>query len=100
MLCSDRCIVFTTLQMKEGFLFYFTGLWNLIDCGASGCLLAGGACHFAGSLAGVRSVGAFGVALKCFGLVDYLRSFPATGSLVRMISVSRTLSVGLCTVAA
>jgi hypothetical protein len=77
--------------MKEGLVFYFTGLWNLIDCGASGCLLAGGACHFAGSLAGVRSVGAFGVALKCFGLVDYLRSFPATGSLVRMISVSRTL---------
>ena len=77
--------------MKVGCVVYFTGLWNLIDCGASGCLLAGGACHFTGSLAGLRSVGAFGVALKCFGLVDYLRSFPATGSLVRMISVSRTL---------
>ena len=72
--------------MRVGF-FYFTGIWNLIDAGASGCLLAGGACHFLRSVAGVRSVGALGVALKCFGLVDYLRSFPATGSLVRMISV-------------
>ena len=35
-------------------------------------------------------MGAFGVALKCFGLVDYLRSFPATGSLVRMIAVRHT----------
>ena len=75
--------------MRQGCVFYFSGPWNLIDCGASGCLIAGGACHFTGSLAGVRSVGAVGVALKCFGLVDYLRSFSATGSLVRMITVSQ-----------
>ena len=85
--------VFISSQVKEGVVLYFAGIWNLIDCGASGCLLAGGACHFAGSLAGVQSVGAFGVALKCFGLVDYLRSFPATGSLMRMISVSHTHTV-------
>jgi hypothetical protein len=33
-------------------------------------------------------VGALGVALKWMGFVDFLRAFEATGSLVRMVSVS------------
>ncbi len=58
----------------------------------SGLILLGSASHFAGVADGIRTAGALGVALKCFGMVDYLRSWPKTGSLVRMISV-RTSSV-------
>ena len=76
-----------SFQLKREGIFYFTGPWNLLDVAASVCLLAGGACHFRDALGGVRTVGALGVALKCFGLVDYLRSFPRTASLVRMVSV-------------
>ena len=56
----------------------------------SSLLVFGSACHFVRIRDGVQTAGALGVALKCFGLVDYLRSFLTTGSLVRMISV-RTL---------
>ena len=37
-----------------------------------------------------ETVGALGVALKCFRLVDYFRSFPRTASLVWMVSVILT----------
>merc|ERR1712185_515833 len=78
------------IQVKREGIFYFTGPWNVLDVAASICLLAGGTCHFTDVLGGVQTVGALGVALKCFGLVDYLRSFPRTASLVRMISVILT----------
>lgn len=41
---------------------------------------------------GVRAAGALGVAMKSFGLIDYLRSFSTTGSLIRMISVRSIMS--------
>lgn len=63
----------------------------------SGLILLGSALHFAGAADGIRTAGALGVALKCFGMVDYLRSWPATGSLVRMISV-RASFVAACEV--
>ena len=75
------------MQTREGRATYFTGPWNVLDVVSSGLLLFGSACHFEGLMDGVRTAGALGVALKCFGMVDYLRSFPATGSLIRMISV-------------
>ena len=79
------------MQVREGFAKYFTGPWNILDIVSSSLLLYASVCYFEGFTDGVRTAGALGVALKCFGMVDYLRSFPATGSLVRMISV-RSLS--------
>ena len=70
---------------------YFTELWNILDVCSSSLLCCASAYHFVRAKDGVQTAGALGVAFKCFGLVDYLRSFPATGSLVRMISV-RTLA--------
>eukprot|EP01052_Picozoa_sp_SAG31_P034626 SAG31_NODE_4072_length_3614_cov_7.146230_1_plen_85_part_10 len=84
--------------MKREGLFYFAGPWNLLDVAASVCLLVGGACHFKDALGGVHTVGALGVALKCFGLVDYLRCFPRTASLVRMVSVILTDMVPFTTI--
>ena len=81
-----RCV-----QAREGCATYLTGPWNVLDVVASSLLLIASAFYFVGLVDGVRTAGALGVALKCFGMVDYLRSWPATGSLVRMISV-RTLS--------
>ena len=74
---------------------YLTGPWNTLDAASSSLLLVGSAYHFLRVRDGVRMAGALGAALKCFGLVDYLRSFSATGSLVRMISVR--LTCGLAT---
>ena len=74
------------VQAREGCTVYLTP-WNRLGIVSSGLLLVGSACHFATVKDGVRTAGAMGVALKCFGLVDYLRSSPATGSLVRMVSV-------------
>ena len=67
-----------------------TMLWTVISLLAPGCLIAGVGCHFSGivgAASGMHPVGALGSALKWFGLVDYLRAFPGTGSLVRMIIV-------------
>ena len=63
----------------------------MLDVVSSSLMLVGSGYHFERDIDWVRTAGALGVALKCFGMVDYLRSWPATGSLVRMISV-RTLS--------
>ena len=87
------------VQAREGCAIYFTGLWNVLDVVSSGLLLVGSACHFVGLMDGVRTAGALGVALKCFGMVDYLRSFPTTGSLIRMIVVRTLPVVAHCTVA-
>lgn len=76
-----------SLQAREGLKAYLTGPWNVLGVVTSTLLLIGSAFHFMRVGDGVRTVGALGVALKCFGLVNYLRSFPATGSLIRMISV-------------
>eukprot|EP01045_Picozoa_sp_COSAG04_P030807 COSAG04_NODE_5477_length_1602_cov_2.314039_3_plen_82_part_00 len=53
------------------------------------CLLAGGLLHFADSSPEqlIQTVGAVGVSLKWFGLLDWMRSFSRTGPLVRMITV-------------
>ena len=76
------------LQLKREGIVYFTGPWNVLDVAASGCLLAAGVFYFGeNDLGQMRSVGALGVALKCVGLIDYLRCFPQTASLVRMVSV-------------
>ena len=83
-----------TVQVREG-AAYFTGPWNILDAVSSSLLLGGSACYFLRVQDGVRIAGALGAALKCFGLVDYLRSFSATGSLVRMISVRLILCLGL-----
>lgn len=79
------------MQTREGCATYFTGPWNVLDVLSSSLLLGASVCHFVGAVDGVRTAGALGVALKCFGMVDYLRAWHSTGSLVRMISV-RTLS--------
>ena len=75
------------LQAREGCSTYFSGPWNVLDVLSSGLLLFASVFHLVGAVDVVRTAGALGVALKCFGMVDYLRSYPATGSLVRMISV-------------
>ena len=67
-------------------------VWNLIDVAASTCLVVGAVCHFTHARAGVKTVGALGVALKWMGFVDFLRAFEATGSLVRMIAVSTSIA--------
>jgi hypothetical protein len=75
---------------RLGCVAYSSELWNIIDMLASSFLLAGVGCHFvgvAGAASGMHPVGGMGCALKWFGLVDYLRAFQATGSLVRMITV-------------
>ena len=84
------------MQVREGTATYFTGPWNILDAVSSSLLLVGSVYHFLRVRDGVRIAGALGAALKCFGLVDYLRSFSATGSLVRMISV-RLILCGLAT---
>ena len=80
------------MQVREGRATYFTGPWNTLDVASSSLLLVGSAYHFLRVKDGLRIAGAMGAALKCFGMVDDLRSFPATGSLVRMISVRCTLA--------
>ena len=70
--------------------------WNALNVASNGLLAIGSGCHFVGATNGVRTAGALGVALKCFGMVDYLRSFQATGSLVRMISVRDIWSATAC----
>ena len=88
MCCEVVALMMEGMQLAQGGCrFYFTGPWNVLDITASGCLVAGGTCHFTGAFSGVQTWGALGVMLKWFGLVDYLRSFPGTASLVRMISV-------------
>ena len=73
---------------------YFTGLWNILDAVSSSLLLVGSAYHFLRVRDGIQIAGALGAAVKCFGLVDYLRSFSATGSLVRMIVVRLACFMG------
>ena len=65
----------------------YVGLWNVIDISASVALLLGAIAHFDLLSGGVRTFGAVGVALKWLGLLDFLRCFDATGSLVRMVVV-------------
>ena len=79
-------LMLSAVQAREGIVTFVTG-WNILDILSSSLVLVASAHHFMRAKDGVRTAGALGVALKCFGLVDYLRSFPATGSLVRMISV-------------
>ena len=85
------------MQGREGGATYLTA-WNLLEDVSSILVAFGSACQLANVTDGVRTAGALGVALKCFGLVDFLRSFPATGSLVRMITVRApdALRVSLC----
>jgi WD40 repeat protein len=66
---------------------YFSSPWNLMGVGASVTLLIGTAGHFQGYSDTVQSFGGLGVALKWFTSIDYLRGFPSTGPLVRMILV-------------
>lgn len=74
------------IQARAGCASVLT-TWNLLNTVSSVLVGFGSACHLARIRNGVKTSGALGVALKSFGLIDYLRSFPATGSLVRMISV-------------
>jgi WD40 repeat protein len=74
-------------MMLLGIKGYFNSVWNLLDTGASICLLVGAAGHFERSSDVVHLFGALGVALKWFSATDYLRGFPSTGPIVRMIAV-------------
>ena len=73
--------------VREGSTIYFSGPWNLVDVSASVSLLVGGVGHFTAHMASVRTIGALGVTLKWLGIVDYLRCFEKTGSLVRIVLV-------------
>ena len=60
----------------------------MFDVFASISLLCGAIGHYAQLHESfVQSVGAAGVSLKWFGVLDYLRSFRSSGTLVRMIVV-------------
>jgi hypothetical protein len=81
-------LIYEVRQLRQvGCMKYFLHGWSLIKLSSSSCLLVGCMCYFYGPVSKIRSVGAFGVAAKWFGLIDYLRSFSSVGSLVRMITV-------------
>ena len=75
------------LQVREGSAIYFSGPWNLLHVSASIALLVGGVGHFTNHMASVRTIGALGVTMKWVGLVEFLRCFEKTGSLVRIVMV-------------
>ena len=76
--------------VKKGPVKYFKSIWNYTDLvGAGALLIAAIQGHLMGNPGFVESWGALGVMLKTFGTMDYLRSFPATGPLVRMLQVVR-----------
>jgi hypothetical protein len=89
---SNMAVVFLSLGwqlVKYSRLTWqiWSNLWNGLDVVSGGCLAFACAMHFAGDDELVQSFGGFGVSLKFFGILDYLRSFRSTGSLVRMIMV-------------
>jgi hypothetical protein len=87
--CTLTRITFLRAQVKGGRRSRLDhNIWNMIDVASSTCLVVGATCHFTQARTGVQTVGALGVALKWMGFVDFLRAFEATGSLVRMVSVS------------
>jgi WD40 repeat protein len=83
--CLSLCNELRQL-VRMGLRAYFSP-WNVLDSSSSILLLVGATAHFAGNTEGVCIYGAFGVALKWLGFVDFLRCFGNTGSLVRMVEV-------------
>ena len=83
--CLSLCNELRQL-VRMGLRAYFSP-WNVLDSSSSILLLVGATAHFADNTEGVCIYGAFGVALKWLGFVDFLRCFGNTGSLVRMVEV-------------
>jgi hypothetical protein len=74
--------------VRQGWLGYIDTWWNLFDATASAMLLIAAIGHFVDlHTSFIQTLGATGVSLKWFGLLDYLRSFRHSGPLVRMIVV-------------
>ena len=87
--CQLISLILQALRLSRlGCALYMDSWWSSMDAAASACLLAGGLLHFADSSPQLlQTVGAVGVSLKWFGLLDWMRSFSRTGPLVRMITV-------------
>ena len=88
--CQLISLILQALRLSRlGCALYTDSWWSSMDVAASACLLAGGLLHFADSSPEqlIQTVGAVGVSLKWFGLLDWMRSFSRTGPLVRMITV-------------
>eukprot|EP01051_Picozoa_sp_SAG22_P001164 SAG22_NODE_43_length_25304_cov_5.394644_16_plen_335_part_00 len=78
--------------VRKGLVLYFRNPWNVLDTVAGTSLLATAAAYFFSALAVVQTAGAFGVAVRVIKTLDYLRAFPSTGPLVRMLIV---ITVGI-----